>query len=77
MLVTPFWIQGLASLENQNFKRFVMCIVSVLGLYLNYFPFVFAFFAGCIHFHVSSSFSTVINETTKVCAFICNVNTAA
>lgn len=77
MLVTPLWIQGFASLQNQNLKGFVMFIVSVLGLYLNYFPFVFAFSAGCIHFHASSSFSTIINETTKVCAFICNVNIAA
>lgn len=48
-----------------------------VGALVKLLPICLCFFAGCIHFHASSSFSTVINETTEVCAFICNVNTAA
>lgn len=35
------------------------------------------FFPGCINFLASSSGNTVINEATRVCAFICNVNVTA
>lgn len=33
----------LASLEMQKFKRFVICVVSVSGIDLNYFPFISSF----------------------------------
>jgi len=54
-----------------------MCIVSVPGICLHYFPFVFGFFAGCIRFLASLSGNIVINRATRAHAFICNVSRTA
>lgn len=56
-----------------------ICYVHCFGVgdLLKLLPICLSVFAGCIHFLASSSGNIAINEATRVCAFICFVNTTA